>query len=118
MRSDATDAPNWDATRPQWRLQLFTTFLSTVTMAEPGPSKSRILAALDLTLSDAEDDSSSSSVQQFLPSQKTGDKRRRGAGYTGALVTPVNKRQAPRVPRADLIELPSGLLASTQSPST
>jgi hypothetical protein len=87
-------------------------------MAEPGSSKSRILAALDFTLPDAEDDSSPSSVQPLLQSQKTGDKRRLGAGYTGALVTPVNKRQAPRVPRTDLIELPSGLLASTQSPST
>ena len=87
-------------------------------MADPGPSKSRLLAALDLTLSDAEDDSSLSSVLPLIQSQKTGDKRRRGAGYSGALVTPVNKRQASRVPRADLIELPSGLLASTQSPST
>ena len=86
-------------------------------MAEPGSSKSRILAALDLTLSDAEDDPSPSSLQPLLQTQKTGDKRRRGAGYSGALVTPVNKRQASRVPRAELIELPSGLLASTQSPS-
>ncbi|KAI9435461.1 SNF2 family N-terminal domain-containing protein [Lactarius indigo] len=86
-------------------------------MAEQGPSKSRILAALDLTLSDAEDDSSFSPVPSLLQSQKTGDKRRRGAGYTGALVAPLNKRQAQRVPRTDLRELPSGLLANTQSPN-
>ncbi|KAH9054910.1 SNF2 family DNA-dependent ATPase [Lactarius vividus] len=86
-------------------------------MAEQGPSNSRILAALDFTLSDPEDESSFSPVQSLLQSQKTGDKRRRGAGYTGALVAPLNKRQAPRVPRADLRELPSGLLANTQSPN-
>ncbi|KAH9017389.1 SNF2 family DNA-dependent ATPase [Lactarius pseudohatsudake] len=77
-------------------------------MAGQGPSKSRILAALDLTLSDAEDESSFSPVQSLLQSQKAGDKRRRGAGYTGSLVAPLNKRQAPRVPR---------LLANTQSPN-
>ncbi|KAI9451415.1 SNF2 family N-terminal domain-containing protein [Lactarius psammicola] len=86
-------------------------------MAQPGPSKSRILAALDLTHSDAEDDSSLSAVQSLLQSQKTGEKRRRGVGYVGALVAPLNKRQAPRGPRTDLTELPSGLLASTQSPN-
>jgi|SRR6266702_2507349 len=104
--------------RPARRLQFFAAFSSPVIMAEQGPSKSRLLAALDLTPSDAEGDSSLSPIQSLLQSQKTGEKRRRGAGYSGALVAPLNKRQAPQVPRTDLKELPSGLLASTQSPST
>ena len=87
-------------------------------MAEPGSSKSRLLAALDFTLSEGEEDSSPSPILPLLQSQKTGEKRRRGAGYAGTLATPINKRQAPQVPRTDLTQLPSGLLASTQSPST
>ena len=99
------------------RLQFLTPFLSPATMAEPGSSKSRILAALDLTHSDGEEDPSPLPLLPHLQSQKTSEKRRRGAGYSSVLATPINKRQAPQVPRTDLTELPSGLLASTQSPS-
>ena len=77
-----------------------------------------MLAALDLSLSDGEDDSSPSPLLPLLQSQKIGEKRRRGAGYSGISAAPINKRQAPQVPRTDLTELPSGLLASTQSQST
>jgi hypothetical protein len=100
------------------RLRFFTPFLSPATMAEPGSSKSRLLAALDFTLSDGEEDPSPSPILPLLQSQKTGEKRRRGAGYAGLLATPINKRHAPQVPRTDLTQLPSGLLANTQSPST
>jgi SNF2 family DNA or RNA helicase len=86
-------------------------------MAEPGSSKSRLLAALDFTLSDGEEDPSPSPILPLLQSQKTGEKRRRGAGYAGLLATPINKRHAPQVPRTDLTQLPSGLLANTQSPN-
>jgi len=88
-------------------------------MAEPGPSKSRILAALDLT-----DDASSPSPSP-LPAQlllarnaqtQVGEKRKRGAGYISAVATPVNKRQVNGASRPPVNRLPSGLLASTQSP--
>ena len=93
------------------------------TMAESGPSKSRILAALDLT----EDDPSSSSPsplpaaiqallsRQAAPSQG-GEKRKRGAEYASAVATPVNKRQVNGASRSLVNRLPSGLLANTQSP--
>jgi hypothetical protein len=83
-------------------------------MAEPGPSRSRILAALDLT----EDDPSPSPLSlppQLLPRQP-GEKRKRGAEYAAAVVTPLNKRQAYGPSRPTVNSLPTGLLASTQSP--
>jgi hypothetical protein len=83
-------------------------------MADPGPSKSRILAALDLT----EDDSSPStgpSIPMHLFSQQAGQKRKRAADYSGIVTAPLNKRQPSRIPRTELNRLPAGLLASTQS---
>lgn len=85
-------------------------------MADPGPSKSRILAALDLT----EDDPSPSTgppLPMHLFSQQVGQKRkRRAADYSGAVAGPLNKRLPSRVPRTELNRLPPGLLASTPSP--
>ena len=91
-------------------------------MAESGPSKSRILAALDLT----EDDPSSSpsplpaAIQALLSRQAApsqgGEKRKRGAEYASAVATPVNKRQVNGASRSLVNRLPSGLLANTQSP--
>ena len=92
-------------------------------MAESGPPKSRILAALDLTEDTPTSSSPSplpSAVQALLsrhaaPSQG-GEKRKRGAEYASAVVTPVNKRQVNGASRSLVNRLPSGLLASTQSP--
>jgi len=99
-------------------------------MPDPGPSKSRILAALDLT----EDDQSPSlppqtqtqipGWQHLLSSRPGGhgapsEKRKRGAEYISALAAPLNKRQAytPSTSRsAPTNRLPAGLLESTQSP--
>lgn len=82
-------------------------------MGEPGPSKSRILAALDLT---EDDPSSPPSLPMDLLSRQPGVKRKRGAEYAGALVTPLNKRQVSGTSRAVINRLPTGLLANTQSP--
>lgn len=89
-------------------------FLTPATMADPGPSKSRILAALDLT----DDDPSPSPppLPAQTPSRHLGGKRKRGAEYTGAVVTPLNKRQSYGTSRAVVNTLPAGLLANTQSP--
>jgi hypothetical protein len=83
-------------------------------MAEPGPSRSRILAALDLT----QDDPSPSPLPLLtqILSRQPGGKRKRGAEYAGAVVTPLNKRQTSAVSRATDNQLPAGLLANTQSP--
>lgn len=91
------------------------------TMGEPGPSRSRILAALDLT----EDDSSSSLVSTPTPtlpssllSRQLGEKRKRGAEYISAIAAPVNKRQTSvsgTSSRSAVNSLPAGLLASIQS---
>jgi len=81
-------------------------------MAEPGPSKSRILAALDLT-EDAP--SPPPSLATHLLSRQLGEKRKRGAEYA-ALAAPVNKRQVSGTSRAAINRLPAGLLANTQSP--
>jgi hypothetical protein len=85
-------------------------------MAEPGPSKSRILAALDLT-EDAP--SSPPSLPMHLLSRQPGEKRKRGAEYAGALTAlaaPLNKRQVSGTSRGVINRLPAGLLANTQSP--
>ena len=83
-------------------------------MADPGPSKSRILAALDLT------DDDPSPLPLPLPTQilsrHVGEKRKRGTEYTGAVVTPLNKRQTYGTSRVVVNRLPAGLLANTQSP--
>jgi hypothetical protein len=81
-------------------------------MTEPGPSKSRILAALDLT-EDAP--SSPPSLPMHLLSRQPGEKRKRGAEFA-ALVAPLNKRQVSGMSRAAINRLPPGLLANTQSP--
>ena len=82
-------------------------------MAESGPSKSRILAALDLT-----EDSPSlpPSLPAELLARQAGAKRKRGAAYAVASVAPLNKRQAYGTSRAAINRLPPGLLANTQSP--
>ncbi|KAH9985885.1 SNF2 family N-terminal domain-containing protein [Russula compacta] len=93
-------------------------------MGEPGPSRSRILAALDLT----EDDSSShasaptptlpSSLSSLL-SRQLGEKRKRGAEYISAIAAPVNKRQTSvsgTSSHSAVNRLPAGLLANIQSP--
>ncbi len=86
--------------------------LATTTMAEPGPSKSRILAALDLT----EDASSPPpSLPAHLLSQPVGEKRRKRGADASALAVPLNKRQTGTT-RAVINRLPAGLLANTQSP--
>jgi hypothetical protein len=85
-------------------------FLASATMAAPGPSKSRILAALDLT----EDASPSPpSLPTLLLSRQAGGKRKRVAEYA---VAPLNKRQVSGTSRASVNALPTGLLANTQSP--
>ena len=77
----------------------------------PSPSKSQILAVLDLP----EDDSL---LQRHLLFRQ--EKRKRGAEYADALASapgaPLNKRQARGTSRAVISELPAGLLVSTQSP--
>jgi hypothetical protein len=85
-------------------------------MADPGPSKSRILAALDLTEDDSSPSTESSLPTHIFSQQYLGQKRKRAPDYPGAVVTPVNKRQPYRMPRSELNRLPAGLLASTQSP--
>jgi hypothetical protein len=105
-RQDSPFAP-----QPRGSLSLF---LTPATMAEPGPSRSRILAALDLT----QDDPSPSPLPlltQILP-RPPGGKRKRGAEYAGAVATPLNKRQTYGASRATGNQLPAGLLANTQSP--
>lgn len=79
-------------------------------MAAPGPSKSRILAALDLT---EEASPSPPSLPLHLLSRQAGGKRKRVAEYA---VAPLNKRQVSGTSRAAVNTLPTGLLASTQSP--
>ena len=86
--------------------------LATTTMAEPGPSKSRILTALDLT---EDDPSSPPSLPMHLLSRQPGEKRKRGAEYAGALAA-LNKRQVSVTSRAAINRLPAGLLANTHSP--
>jgi hypothetical protein len=80
-------------------------------MAEPGSSKSRILAALDLT---EDDPSSPPSLPMHLLSRQPGEKRKRGAEY--AVAAPLNKRLVSGTSRAVINRLPAGLLANTQSP--
>ncbi|KAI0290312.1 SNF2 family N-terminal domain-containing protein [Russula brevipes] len=87
-------------------------------MAEPGPSRSRILAALDFTGDDSAPSPSGPSPSPLpttpLPWQ-SGGKRKRGPEYASAVATLLNKRQvAPS--RSVSNNLPTGLLASTQSP--
>lgn len=79
-------------------------------MAAPGPSKSRILAALDLT---EEASPLPPSLPIHLLSRQVGGKRKRVAEYA---VAPLNKRQVSGTPRGAVNALPTGLLASTQSP--
>ena len=79
-------------------------------MAGPGSSKSRILAALDLTEDDA---SLPPSLPMHLLSQQPGEKRKRGAEY--AVAAPLNKRLVSGTPRGVINRLPAGLLANTQS---
>jgi hypothetical protein len=84
-------------------------------MADPSSSKSRILAALDLT----EDDPSPSTgppLPTHIFSQHVGQKRKRAADYSAAVAGPVNKRLPSRLPRTELNRLPTGLLANTPSP--
>jgi hypothetical protein len=83
-------------------------------MAEPGPSKSRILAALDLTEDDSEP-STGSSFPMHLFSQQAGQKRKRVVDHS-IVTAPLNKRQPSRVTRTVLNRLPPGLLESTPSP--
>lgn len=89
-------------------------------MADPGPSKSRILAALDLTEDVPSPSPSSLPPQLLLPRNaqtQVGEKRKRGSEYASAVVTPLNKRQVVNGTSRPLVNrLPSGLLASTQSP--
>lgn len=84
-------------------------------MAERGPSKSRILAALDLT---EDGPSSTSSLPTHLLSRQVGGKRKRAAEYAVASVAPLNKRHVSGLSRTVVNRLPTGLLASTQSPGT
>ena len=76
-------------------------------MAAPGPSKSRVLAALDLT------EDAPSSLPVHILSRQLGGKRKRVAEYA---VAPLNKRQVHGSSRAATNTLPAGLLASTLSP--
>ncbi|KAI0270502.1 P-loop containing nucleoside triphosphate hydrolase protein [Gloeopeniophorella convolvens] len=93
-------------------------------MTDPGPSKSRLLAALDFTQVDDAESSPlpppPSSLPMSLPSssQYTSQKRKGVAEYPGMLLGPMNKRLTSRPPRHEYNRLPSGLLASTQSPDT
>ena len=90
-------------------------------MTESAPSKSRILAALDLTEDGPSPSPTPLSAAQLLLSRSAqshaGEKRKRGAEYAAA-ATPLNKRQVNGTSRALVNRLPSGLLASTKSPGT
>jgi hypothetical protein len=84
-------------------------------MAEPGPSRSRILAALDFTGDDSAPSLSPLPITP-LPRQSAGGKRKRGPEYASAVATLLNKRQVYAPSRSVSNSLPAGLLASTQSP--
>ena len=89
-------------------------------MTDSAPSKSRILAALDLTEDGPSPSPSPLSAAQLLLSRSAqsqgGEKRKRGAEYASAVATPLNKRQVNGTSRGVVNRLPSGLLASTKSP--
>ena len=82
-------------------------FLISPTMARPSPSKSQILAALDLP--------GDGSLLQRHPLSRQ-EKRKRGAEYASVTGAPLNKRQACGTSRTAINGLPAGLLVSTQSP--